>query len=262
MSQKLPPNQSNSDDTSRTDAQRTRPITGQFRSRTEHSTQSTGPHVVTPNTRTGQQVPVRPQANPTTSTARQRHARRASKRGSFYIPLWSIGVMVLGVVIVAVLAIAGIIAMGGSNATPASTPIIRIITSEANANTASGLQLTPATAVPGSRTILSVEDTPEALTLNGPTLPAVVITPTPVGITVGATIAVRGVDDQQLNVRNVPGINDTSIQFRADEDEQFLVVEGPVQADGFTWWRIQDAVDTTRSGWAVSNYLGVIATPQ
>lgn len=273
MSQNKPPQQPNPDDTSRNgdtsrnEVERTKPIATEYRTRANPASQASGPHVVPPSrtqparTPTGRQAPVRNAAAPRQTGARMRHAQRA-KRGGFYLPLWSIGVMLLGVIIIAVLAVAGIIAMGGSSSTPASTPIIRIITSEADAREASALQLTPATAAPGSRTILTEEETPSSLPLAGPTLPAVVITPTPVGITVGATIAVQGVDDQQLNVRDVPGIGQTNIIFRADEDEQFVVIEGPVQADGFTWWRIQHPVDTTRSGWAVSNYLGVVAVPQ
>lgn len=267
MSQNRPPKQPNPDDTSRNEVERTKPIATEYRTRANPASQASGPHVVPPSevqpprTPTGRQAPIRSSAAPRQSSTRMRQAQRV-KRGGFYLPLWTIGVMLLGVIIIAVLAVAGIIAMGGSSTTPASTPIIRIITSEADVQAANALQLTPATAAPGSRTILSVEETPSSLTLAGPTLPAVVITPTPVGITVGATIAVQGVDDQQLNVRDLPGITQTNIVFRADEDQQFMVIEGPVQADGFTWWRIQNAADTSLSGWAVSNYLGVVAVPQ
>jgi hypothetical protein len=90
--------------------------------------------------------------------------------------------------------------------------------------------------------------------MSGPTLPAIVFTPTPQPIVIGRTVIVVDVDDQQLNVRDIAGIVGTSIVFRAPEGTRFLIGDGPVQADGLTWWRIDDP-SLNRSGWAASNYL-------
>jgi hypothetical protein len=95
--------------------------------------------------------------------------------------------------------------------------------------------------------------------MQGPTLPAVVFTPTPEQIAIGRTVRVSDVGDQQLNVRMQPGIVDVQIAFRAPENSYFLVGDGPSQADGLTWWRIDDP-DGGRSGWAASNYLIPVPT--
>jgi hypothetical protein len=88
-------------------------------------------------------------------------------------------------------------------------------------------------------------------------LEAVQFTPTPIPIAVGIQIAVEGVDENMLNVRQAPGISN-AIVFRAEEESIFTITEGPMQADGFTWWRLQDPADATRTGWAVANYLRVL----
>ncbi len=91
------------------------------------------------------------------------------------------------------------------------------------------------------------------LVLSGPTLPAVVFTPTPQPIQIGLTVVVVDVGDQQLNVRERAGIVDVPISFRTPEGTRLLVIDGPSQGDGLTWWRVQDS--SGRSGWAASNYL-------
>jgi len=91
--------------------------------------------------------------------------------------------------------------------------------------------------------------------LSGPALPTPSFSPTPEVVAVGKTILVVDVGDQQLNVRDRAGVNGTTVIFRAPEQSQFVVVEGPTQADGLTWWRIQDPNTPSRNGWAASNYL-------
>ena len=104
--------------------------------------------------------------------------------------------------------------------------------------------------------IIIAAQTPANLQIDGPVLPTVVITLTPVPLTVGASVEVAGVGDQELNVRNLPGLIDSTILFRAPEGTAFEVIGGPRQADGFTWWKIRD-VDFRVEGWAVANYLQV-----
>jgi len=40
------------------------------------------------------------------------------------------------------------------------------------------------------------------------------------------------------------------------------VVDGPEQADGFIWWYLEAPYDTSRSGWAASQYLGLVSPTQ
>jgi hypothetical protein len=71
-------------------------------------------------------------------------------------------------------------------------------------------------------------------------------------------VVVVEVGDQELNVRNIPGVTESQIIFRSPEGTEFSIVDGPQQADGFTWWQIQDLTSAQR-GWAVANYLSVIS---
>lgn len=91
--------------------------------------------------------------------------------------------------------------------------------------------------------------------MSGPSLPTPSFSPTPEVVAVGKTIVVVDVGDQQLNVRDNAGVSGTTVIFRAPEQSQFVIVEGPTQADGLTWWRIQDPNNPNRNGWAASNYL-------
>jgi len=68
------------------------------------------------------------------------------------------------------------------------------------------------------------------------------------------------VGDQQLNVRDLPGVMTSTVIFRSPEGSRFTVLEGPNLVDGLTWWRIQDVADPARVGWAASNYLEVAPT--
>ena len=47
----------------------------------------------------------------------------------------------------------------------------------------------------------------------------------------------------------------------ASEAEIFIVKDGPIEADGYTWWYLLGPFDETRNGWAVSNYLVLAQNP-
>jgi hypothetical protein len=84
-------------------------------------------------------------------------------------------------------------------------------------------------------------------------------TPAPGEIAVGVYVQVAaGVD--ALNLRLQPGL-DAERLFLAFDSEVFLVKEGPEQADGYTWWYLEAPYGTTRSGWAVHDFLVAIPSP-
>jgi hypothetical protein len=108
-----------------------------------------------------------------------------------------------------------------------------------------------------------------------PTLTLVVIIPTPsptptdapqfipppnTGISVGSHVQIVGTGGDGLRLRSDPGTAG-NIKFLGLDSEVFLVKEGPVEKDGFTWWFLTAPVDATKGGWAVSNYLSVIQVP-
>lgn len=77
------------------------------------------------------------------------------------------------------------------------------------------------------------------------------------GIRVGMFVQISGTGGDGLRLRREPGTN-TDILFLGYESEVFKVVDGPREADGFTWWYLTAPYDEKRSGWAASRFLKVI----
>ena len=166
-------------------------------------------------------------------------------------PWWSCLLVTVAVIFCVGGLAVGFIALGGAKPTPPATQLV-ILTAPPAALTQAAAPIGSLSAPLGASP--QNADSGGVLILAGPTLPAVIFTPTPQPIAQGITVVVVDVGDQQLNVRERPGIVDVAIAFRAPEGAQFMVGDGPSQGDGLTWWRIDDP-STGRSGWAASNYL-------
>jgi hypothetical protein len=89
--------------------------------------------------------------------------------------------------------------------------------------------------------------------LEGPTLPPIILSPTPLSISIGATVVVNS---DQLRIRPEPNLDNRELFF-AVEGDQFLVVGGPEQGSDLTWWQVEDPDDPSRAGWAAADYLDV-----
>jgi len=163
-----------------------------------------------------------------------------------------------------VVAIAGgivmlVLNMGGNEA-PEIAPVV-VVNSPVPTQRPAAFPVAPATPTIPPEVDPNVQGIPDvptptlALVLDGPTLEPVVFSPTPRVLTVGERVIVQDVSPDQLNVRDNPGVSGTNIVFRAPEGTLFTVVDGPQQADGLTWWRIQDLNNASRVGWAAANYL-------
>lgn len=110
--------------------------------------------------------------------------------------------------------------------------------------------------------------TPQVTKIAAPTqtpqpLPTeIVASPTPTSlfflpdgvIGVGAYVKVTGTNGAGLRMRAEPGLSGT-VNFTALDAEVFLVVDGPVDADGYTWWYLEAPYDQTRSGWSAGDFL-------
>lgn len=178
-----------------------------------------------------------------------RDAKPTPRSTSIMPPLWSCAAVTLAVLLCVAGAAAAFLALGGQ--TPPAEPLrLTILTAPPELMRAA--QLDPQSA--GIPTVSVGNSSGVEFVMSGPTLPAVVFTPTPEQIAIGKTVEVVDVGDQQLNVREQPGIVDVAIVFRAPEGSRFIVGDGPSQGDGLTWWRIDDP-SSGRSGWAASNYL-------
>jgi len=185
----------------------------------------------------------------------RRKKQSAHKDSGLYLPLWSLAIMLIVVLGISAGIVLVVYLMGGGIAEEAD-PIIVIVTAEPS-NTPSGeagsVQTILATAtLPPLTQEISI---PGDLALSGPTLAPVQISPTPQPLAINSNVIVDGVGDNQLNVRNIAGVNGSEVLFRAVDGSPFIIVAGPQQADGFTWWQIQDPTNPSLTGWAVSNYL-------
>ena len=87
-------------------------------------------------------------------------------------------------------------------------------------------------------------------------------TPTlePGTIGIGAFVQVSGTGGDGLRLRKDPGL-DYEMQFLGLEGELFQVGDGPVEADGYTWWFVVGSYDETRQGWAAADFLAFVPNP-
>ncbi|MBC8171499.1 MAG: hypothetical protein H7X77_07490 [Anaerolineae bacterium] len=170
-------------------------------------------------------------------------------------PWWSILLTLLMVGVCAGSLVLVVVLLGG-NAAPAQPPRLVVLTAASVDNfVAESLVIVT---VPSAEATQAQAQSSVSFVMSGPTLPPPAITPTAISISIGATIRVIDVGDQQLNVRERPGVIDVDVAFRSPENTLFTIVDGPSQADGLTWWKIQDPENNLRSGWAASNYLEVV----
>lgn len=92
---------------------------------------------------------------------------------------------------------------------------------------------------------------PSPATAAPPPATAAPTSPTP-ALRVGGWAKVHGTEGQDLRLRAAPGLSSETLAL-VEEGTLLRVVEGPSQADGYTWWRVQAPDD--RSGWAAGQWL-------
>ena len=81
--------------------------------------------------------------------------------------------------------------------------------------------------------------------------------PLPGTIGIGGYVQVFGTNGTSLNIRTAAGLNGNLV-FQALDGELFVIIDGPQTVDGYSWWKIQSSVESSRTGWAVDNYLAPI----
>jgi hypothetical protein len=106
------------------------------------------------------------------------------------------------------------------------------------------------TIIPPSTSTPLATETPVSLT-----------TPTPEGqIGIGAYVQITGTEGAGLRIRAEAGQGNETV-FLGEEEEIFIVKDGPKLADGFTWWHLVAPYDETRAGWAAADYLAGVPAP-
>jgi uncharacterized protein YraI len=71
-------------------------------------------------------------------------------------------------------------------------------------------------------------------------------------ITVGGYVKVVGAEADQLSYRSGPGLKYARLALLKD-GTILKVLDGPEEADGYTWWRLQD--EDGFIGWAADDWL-------
>lgn len=178
---------------------------------------------------------------------------RVRRENPFLLPLWSIALMLLGVVAVSGGIVLLVLILGGAEPTP-TDPIFVIITAPPSEIPS----ITDTPPPPPSPVITTANDLPlPNFALEGPTLPPIFLSPTPDTISVGRMVQIINVGESGLNVRAAPGINN-QLLFTARENTLHEIIAGPESAreDSFTWWQIRDPF-SSETGWAVDLYMEV-----
>jgi hypothetical protein len=143
----------------------------------------------------------------------------------------------------------GVVSLGGKTL-PAGSPRFVILTAEIPTSTPFVPDSLAPSPIPNQ---LTQGGEVPAFSLQGPTLAPVAISPTPESITIGKTV-ITAAEDSGVNVRSGPSIQNERL-FVAENGESFTVIDGPIQGDGLTWWKIESPGDQNRSGWAAAAYL-------
>ncbi len=86
-----------------------------------------------------------------------------------------------------------------------------------------------------------------------PTLSPPPPAPAPDRLYVGGQAQVAGTQGDGLRLRSDPGLQTTTLKTVLD-GARLLILDGPRDVDGITWWRLRDLSDGAE-GWAAQLYL-------
>lgn len=195
---------------------------------------------------------------PPSQYAPRRPESRPVRESGWYLPWWSLVVLVGVVGLVAL----GLLYMFGELSqpnTPGDQPArIQVVTSQPTLSQdflagGENTHTAPPTANVNPTVI------PEVLPSPTVSLPTPIPSPTlPAGdFALGVQVEVVGVDVSGLNIRAEPGY-DGAPRFLAAENDLFVIIGGPQDADGLEWWQLEDPDDPQRYGWAARNYLTIV----
>jgi hypothetical protein len=79
-------------------------------------------------------------------------------------------------------------------------------------------------------------------------------------IAIGNYVQVSGTGGEGLRLHQSAGLA-SDVRYIAIESEVFVVKDGPVEADGYTWWLLQDPYSENATGWGAANYLAIVQNP-
>ena len=70
----------------------------------------------------------------------------------------------------------------------------------------------------------------------------------------GGNVQISGTGGDGLRLRYTPGL-ESNVRLLGAEGEIFMVMDGPEEVDGYTWWYLENPEDRSRRGWAVAEFL-------
>jgi hypothetical protein len=79
-------------------------------------------------------------------------------------------------------------------------------------------------------------------------------------ISIGNYVQVTGTGGDGLRLHDSASVS-SKARYVALEAEVFIVKDGPIEADGYIWWYLQDPYSSDSAGWGVANYLTVVQNP-
>ena len=137
----------------------------------------------------------------------------------------------------------------GADLTPTATPTHEITT------TATATSPPSATPAPTRTPRPSATFTPTATPTRTPTPTATPLPPGQIGV--GASVVVQTTTGANLIARAAPG-TDAPVRSQFPNGTVLQVIDGPVDADNYTWWRVQGSAG---DGWSVGAFLRPLSIP-
>lgn len=164
--------------------------------------------------------------------------RPHARRRRVVLPPWALLAIVVGIIILLcvglVLIVKAIKGSGKGTSTP-TVPVTQQVLPTATWTPTAIIVQTPTATV-----VLPIAGTAE---------------PTPfTGIAPGAPVVVLGTQGAGLNLRQQPTTY-SRIEVTVREGTVLTVLEGPVEADGYVWWKLRSPEG--KEGWGVANWLAL-----
>jgi len=167
----------------------------------------------------------------------ERKPRTQAKRRRVTLPPWALLAIFIAIVILLCVGLILIVKAIRGNGDEAPTPV-PTFTAEAVPSATLSL-LTPTLAITPTNTVVLTVGTPPATTR-----------PTEIGP--GALVVVSGTGGAGLRLRAL-ATTDSEVIAMAREDTVLTVLEGPVEADGYTWWKVR--TPDAEEGWGAADWL-------
>jgi hypothetical protein len=114
----------------------------------------------------------------------------------------------------------------------------------------------PTEAMPG--VVITATPAPSLTTMPAETTESLPVVSPEFGV--GAHVLASGTGGAGLGLFRDPAAYSIRMDV-ADDGEVFVVLDGPGQADGHTWWLLGDPEDEDRQGWAVACFLRPVENP-